>query len=688
MAGALFGWTNRVVPGVLTAGSQSGLLPVDNLKSQHGSADQGWETEPGVLTAAAGAWFTVDAGAVAPWRAFGLFRTGLTAAATVRWRVGPAESVVEAPPLTAFNFVSASPTSMAGWSATRGGAGTGEATYFNAAGDLVVAGGSEWRTGAHDPVTLQRLGLLVEPGRTNSLRNPRAVGAAAGTPGSAPTNWAFGATGGLAWNVVGTGTEKGVPYVDVRFSGTATAGALGQVYFESATRVAAAMGQTWTLSVFRRLIAQAAGTITQHNLAITELNGALAAVAFSNPVVAMPTGAALPAQRASLTRTLTNAATATIRPTMTLTFAAGAVDVTLRIGCPQLEQGEFPTTPIMPAPNTTGERTRAADSGSVGLLAGAAATLYAETSVAGAAAGAVATGSISLSAGSAFNRLSIAGTGGGAAPTQSYEAVVGNVQQFSFAGAPIAASTVVRGAVTLAANSASAAEQGVSRGASGSAAVPPMLQLEIAGGERQLYIRQMRVYAARLTDGQIAALSQAGSTMDPAALGYDSGTIPAGVVPGFAQSVHVAPAEVSGRYCRCDIDDPANPRGAVNVPLAYAGPAASLAFNFDFPSTFGTDEVTDEVVTRGGAEYPEFRYTQRRWNLVLSTIQQSDLWPKVMAWWAASVGGNNVLFIPDPDGDDIQRVTIFGRVKQAADVTYPMETDQIRAWGATIAERL
>ena len=76
----LFGWVNHVVTGTLSAGSQEPSLPVSHLQDAHGGTP--WQTL-GVQDS-----FRVDAGADVLWRAFGLFRTTLSATATVRWRLG------------------------------------------------------------------------------------------------------------------------------------------------------------------------------------------------------------------------------------------------------------------------------------------------------------------------------------------------------------------------------------------------------------------------------------------------------------------------------------------------------------------------------------------------------------------------------------------------------------------------
>jgi len=63
--------------------------------------------------------------------------------------------------------------------------------------------------------------LLLEPQRTNSIRNSTMVGAVAGNPGTLPTNWNVSGAVGLTRTIVGVGTELGLQYVDFRFNGTA-----------------------------------------------------------------------------------------------------------------------------------------------------------------------------------------------------------------------------------------------------------------------------------------------------------------------------------------------------------------------------------------------------------------------------------------------------------------------------------
>lgn len=85
MSKGLWGYENRVLTGTLRAGSEVAGLTVANLTTPEGA--EFWQTA-GAVTSAGGAWFEIDAGSAVDWRLFGLFRTNLTSAATIRWMLG------------------------------------------------------------------------------------------------------------------------------------------------------------------------------------------------------------------------------------------------------------------------------------------------------------------------------------------------------------------------------------------------------------------------------------------------------------------------------------------------------------------------------------------------------------------------------------------------------------------------
>jgi hypothetical protein len=255
------------------------------------------------------------------------------------------------------------------------------ATYFDADGVLQTAANDTPRFD-HDPATGASLGLLIEESRTNSIRNSQAGGAVVGAPGTSPTNWSIAASGsGLSREIVGTGTEDGMAYIDVRFSGTGASDPVIQIQPEASTEIVASNGQTWTAYWYVRLVGGTTAGISAWNTLWLERDAAGNSLTIAPAALSTPNSSALKTQRTVATRTLTNASTARISNRLNLTCNNVTIDITLRIAAPQLEQGAFPTSYI---PTTTAAATRSADSAVVTPISSfynqSEGTLFAESS--------------------------------------------------------------------------------------------------------------------------------------------------------------------------------------------------------------------------------------------------------------------------------------------------------------------
>ena len=252
------------------------------------------------------------------------------------------------------------------------------ATFFNSAGVLTSAANNAPRFD-YSPSTLVPLGFLIEEARTNSIRNNTMVGAVAGTPGTLPTNWTIlgGGLGTLTQQVVGTGTTNGVNYIDYRVSGTTSTTGF-TLSFEQTAQIVAVNGQTWASSAWASLIGGSTTNINALNLTIDGRTAAGAFVGVVNNLSLLGVTSTL--TRYTSTGTIANASVERVVSGIAFGFASGvAIDITLRIGLPQLELGAFATSVI---PTTTTALTRAADVASVNTLSpwynASAGTIYAE----------------------------------------------------------------------------------------------------------------------------------------------------------------------------------------------------------------------------------------------------------------------------------------------------------------------
>lgn len=412
------------------------------------------------------------------------------------------------------DFLAATPSSMAAWPAPRGaGGGAGEATYFDAGGNLVQAAAGEWRID-HDPITRARLGLLREPRRTNVIQNSRCGGAVAGSPGTMPTRWSVAGNGqGLTWSVVGSGTESGIPYVDLRLSGTSSGTVNANVTPEVFAAVAA-VGQIWTASFYIRRIAGALTGLSSVLLFVREFTGGLAFLGQASVSVASDTASLLESRRTH-TATLASATTGFADISFQCFPNAGAtIDVTFRLAAPQLELGSFATSPILNPVGAPAPTTREADGAALNISALSAATLYLEERTA-AQASAGDLGGVVADDTTANNRLAITAIGGtGYAPAVTGTAL--NIATFSTAA--ITNGAVDRLALSYAPNAMAAALDGASLGEDPSGLLNNNIsRVAILPGERAAHLRALRLYAAPMNLQRLQALTLDGA--EPSAVG-------------------------------------------------------------------------------------------------------------------------------------------------------------------------
>jgi hypothetical protein len=437
-----------------------------------------------------------------------LISTTLGPGATVRARVGSQDALVEAAPVVALDFMPAVPSSMAAWSAARGGGGgAGEATYFGADGLLKIATAGEWRID-HAPGTGERRGLLLEPGRTNAALQAQDFTQAAWVK----TNIT------AARDVVDL---RGLANSASRLTAVANnATALQSITAASATRI--------TSFYLRRITGTGTVEITQNggtNWTAVTLTGDWQR--FSIPFA-----------------TITNPQ---------IGIRIGTSGDVVAVDAAQCEIGTFPTSPIL----TEGTAlTRQADGGTIAISATDRATLFTDCFYqAHRSDGVVSSGSnIQIDNGGTSvirNRL--------IAPPNTTDGLItaSGSTVADFNGGLISLPAAALQAVAYAANDMAYSQNGGAAETDTSGVLPDLTRVAIIQIEAITYLRRLRAYSDRLSNAQLVALTATGSSLVASQVTGDTGTIAAEAEAANQGNVILTlPAPALGRILRIDIENP------------------------------------------------------------------------------------------------------------------------------------
>nr|WP_314074418.1 hypothetical protein [uncultured Roseococcus sp.] len=178
---------------------------------------------------------------------------------------------------------------------------------------------------------------------------------------------------------------------------------------------------------------------------------------------------------------------------------------------------------------------------------------------------------------------------------------------------------------------------------------------------------------------RLGTTAGAGDVMDSGAL--------AGVVPGIGQHVHVAPVELTARYLTVDIDDDGNPDRQLMIGFAWAGPVLQPRINFGWDAAEGLQHRTDRAESAGGQGFVRPMWERRSWTVGLQ-LDQAEVTGKAAEIDRHGRRGASVLFVPRPDGSPMSEA-VLGELTDPAPFTWPFRGEAgIRAWRATIVERL
>lgn len=630
MTHCFFGYDNKVLVATLTTSAEVAGLAASQLQNPHGSTATAWQTPSGTTAAS----LLLDMLSSVSVGALSIHNTNLTAAATVRWRVGPAESLVETTPdLVVLPRPGWTPPS--GWTFSRSGA---NAWAFDAAGALVqyAANTPRW---SYDGAG-NALGILIEGARINRALWSRDLTNAAWTK----TNCTAALT---ATGITGVASSASV------LTATLANGTCSQAIVDATSRA-----RTLTVYARRRTGTGGVDMSLDNGATWTSISGTLT------------TGW----QRFTIVQTLAS-------PTIAfrLQTSGDAIDVDVV----QLEDGGQASTPII---TTSATVTRNAESAVIvnASLIAAAGTLYAEM------ANVLATVELRCRDSASSNIVSLR-PGLSAGATTDLFITQGGVNVFN--GADI---TLPSGVVRMAASFGGTINSGSMNGGSlgtyaGAIAAMDRIEVVPASTSPGGTLSALRFWQSPLTTGQTLALTSAAnagdSTLDPAALTLDTGTGSAGVVAGYGQSITVPANSPAGRYARLDVSDPTNPESCIRIAQAFVGPIARPSFNFDFSSTFKRAADANRFVTRGGQKYVEPRWSQRAWRVALVTVADADVWALVQEAQRIAEDGRNILFVPFPESAVLNREAVFGSLEDPSEISWQQRITSWRSWSCSVVER-
>lgn len=209
-------------------------------------------------------------------------------------------------------------------------------------------------------------GLQVWESRTNSVRNNTEINAVPGTPGTYPDfHTSAYPVNGLALNVIGTGTESGLDYIDLQLVGTAsgTGTNVAMYLFDSTTQIVAVNGDHWSTSAFVTLRDGSVNNLSAFFLRVDERNSGGGALASSTTTLAGISLGTLGLSRFQVSRPFTQASAAFVSAGIYVSYSSGAViNMTFRVAREQIEfLPSISGQASSPIPTSSAAVTRAAD---------------------------------------------------------------------------------------------------------------------------------------------------------------------------------------------------------------------------------------------------------------------------------------------------------------------------------------
>lgn len=131
---------------------------------------------------------------------------------------------------------------------------------------------------------------------------------------------------------------------------------------------------------------------------------------------------------------------------------------------------------------------------------------------------------------------------------------------------------------------------------------------------------------------------------------------------------YITPTTVLHRYWRIEINDTANPVGAVLLGRLWIGPAWQPTINFDFGPAFQWQSRDRAVEARSGARFTEELPAKRVWRCTLHELTDQEAWGRISEIMRSVKSEAEILVMPDPDDlANAHRRDLFARVASWGD---------------------
>jgi hypothetical protein len=180
-------------------------------------------------------------------------------------------------------------------------------------------------------------GVCVEKSVANALNNLMA-GAVVGTPGTLPTGWVE-ALRGLTREIVAIDSDSGIPYIDIRFHGTANNNNPVNIRFSSLSHVVAGVGEDWNGSMWMQILDET-NAPDDYRFIFAQMGG----TAIVSDLTFTPTPTFVRHDK-TLATTNVNITHIVLYAGFNVTSGT-AYDFTVRIGMPNLIKSSYRTLPI------------------------------------------------------------------------------------------------------------------------------------------------------------------------------------------------------------------------------------------------------------------------------------------------------------------------------------------------------